>query len=384
MVFFSAVTALLWVAAALLWAQVYRAPENTAIRFFAATLTLMALNFALNVAPVIRSPVGLLVAVNLIGLATGYLKIGFFMTVVHGSQAGRRLRRELALVVVVAVIAMLAMTMAPTSLRAVLPGREAATHPAGFVFSISIVAYLTYVSLRTVIWTRELLPQAPRWVLRVSLILIGLGACAHLVTSAASLFTTTFLFATASPASVFDTLYAIMPIFTALGFMGLLCGALVPIVAGVLKEVPLARQHRAMSRSLDPLWMALNRAFPGLALATRAPNATRKLYRRTVEILDGLVLLRAYYDDAVAARAANEAAAAGIAGAVAELRVDAAVVAEALREHEAGRPAQRRYRLQVDSGGDNWSADAARLVGLAEQFATFSRPPRATEPSTVS
>jgi len=384
MILFVGVTALLWGAAALLWVQVYRAPENTAIRFFAATLTLMAMNFTINVAPVISSPVALLVAVNLIALATGCSKIGFFLTVVHGRKAGWRVRRELALVVVVAVIAAAAMILAPESLRAVLPGPEAAAHPAGFAFSISIVAYLTYVSVRTVIWTRQLLPQAPRRILRVSLILIGLGACAHLVTSAASLFTTTYLFATASTAPVFDTVYRIMPIFTALGFLGLLAGALTPIVDGVLREVPLARQHRQMSRALEPLWAALNNAFPDLALSTRAPSATRKLYRRTVEIRDGLVLLRPYYDDAVAVRASHEAAAAGETGDAAHVSVEASVVAAALRAHETGRRSERPYGLHVDADGERWSADAARLVALAERFAVIANPPRTTEPSAVS
>lgn len=97
--------------------------------------------------------------------------------------------------------------------------------------------------------------------------------------------------------------------------------------------------YRSLQR-LYPLWFALYRANPGIALHPPASrladlrNTRRvhfRLYRRVVEIRDGWLLLRPHMDARATTYARRLAASAGLPDADARAVVDAAALAVALR-----------------------------------------------------
>ncbi|MCG8920785.1 hypothetical protein L6E12_34020, partial [Actinokineospora sp. PR83] len=108
------------------------------------------------------------------------------------------------------------------------------------------------------------------------------------------------------------------------------------------------RRYR-LHRRLGPLWRALHRADPTIALDPPAvPDALvlgglrPRLYRRVIEIRDGLLALRPYRcrDTTESARAA--ATAAGLTGRELAAAVEAAAVAAALRSRADGTPPTAR------------------------------------------
>lgn len=367
LLFFTIVISLLWIGAMLLWVQVYRAPENIPIRFFAATLTLLSLNFLVNAIPGTSPPVELLI-INLLALATGFAKIGFFVSVTYGSSARRRIVSELVIVLVLAAIASGAWLLAPAELRAVLPGPEAANLSVGFVFSISIIGYLLYVSVWTVLWTRRLVPKVQRRVLRISLISIAVGACAHIVNASMGLYTAIQRFIPGLPPVTLPGVLFQLPILTSLAYIALLVGAVTPIVDGVIREIPLMLQQKGDLRAVTPLWTALVSQFPELSLRVGGVGPSRVLYRRTVEIRDGLVLLSPHYDPAVAEEARASSVRARESEADQAITVQAALVASALDAHRDGRVVAEPATLRFRAGAD-WQSDREDLVRLAKRFA---------------
>ena len=368
LLFFTILTSLLWVGAILLWVQVYRAPENVSIRFFAATLSLMALNFLINILPGPASATGLLL-INLIAVATGFTKIGFFLSLQHGRYAGRLILRDLLIAVSTITIAVIAWVAAPAELRAVLPGREAANQPAGFIFSISMVGYLTYVSARTLIWTRLFVPQTQRRALRISLIIIGAGAAAHLIVSFSSIYSAIQLFSAIIPPLPWGGFSSILPIFTGCGFACLLLGAAIPVVDGAIREVPRMKSQRNQSRALEPLSLALKLEFPQLALPLRSRSASHLLYRQIIEIRDGLVLLSPYYDSSVVEEALETSSTEP--EDQQRLTVRAALIIGALAAHRTNRLAERPYSLPGIAAVGDWLSDATDLVLLSRQFSAL-------------
>ena len=104
-------------------------------------------------------------------------------------------------------------------------------------------------------------------------------------------------------------------------------------------------------RRLGPLWRDLYRADPAIALDPPAvPDAFAvvrlrlRLYRRVIEIRDGLLALRPYRDPVVAAAARDRATRAGLHGPPCDAAVEAAVIAAALRAKAEGPTTRLRRR----------------------------------------
>jgi len=116
-------------------------------------------------------------------------------------------------------------------------------------------------------------------------------------------------------------------------------------------------------RALDPLWDALRRAFPAVVLEA-PPNVTpdRLLHRRVIEIWDGRLQLRPWFDPGAAerARASGDAA------------VEATLIADALRRRASGAEpvepaAVPRPMVVVD--------DVAWLSRVSKEFGAIARRP---------
>jgi hypothetical protein len=129
-----------------------------------------------------------------------------------------------------------------------------------------------------------------------------------------------------------------------------LAGVGVPAAAGWLRR---CRQYRR----LGPLWLALYRAEPAIAL--EPPRATvfptrLQLYRRVIEIRDGLLVIRPYRD-----------------GSGAGERQEAAEILAALRAREEGRPP--RSSEPAVQGGQDLGSDTEYLCRVADAFREIGR-----------
>ncbi|MEV4436703.1 MAB_1171c family putative transporter [Streptomyces sp. NPDC049555] len=140
----------------------------------------------------------------------------------------------------------------------------------------------------------------------------------------------------------------------------------------------LARNFVAYQR-LHPLWHALSTAVPGIALDPQAGNPLARLlpggtdfrlYRRVIEIQDGLLALRPYTSPAVIAAARQSAQEAGLAGDALRARVQAVSVAAALR-------AKRDQRKQPDGEPASVGPEAAGGGGYADEVAWLLKVARA-------
>lgn len=138
-----------------------------------------------------------------------------------------------------------------------------------------------------------------------------------------------------------------------------------------------AAYYRSLQR-LYPLWRVLYEAMPTIALL---PPVTRlaewldvrdlrlRLYRRVVEIRDGMVALRPYVDARTPTYARQYCEDAKLPAAEARVVVEAATLASALRGFARGRPAMAGSGEKQPSGG----LDLASEVQALEQFARCYR-----------
>jgi len=91
-----------------------------------------------------------------------------------------------------------------------------------------------------------------------------------------------------------------------------------------------------------------------------------RLYRRVIEIRDGLLALHPYREDGVAAAARERARAAGLTGQQLEAAVEAAAVAAALRSRASGRaPASAVVTV---AGGADLASDTVFLSRVARAY----------------
>lgn len=204
--------------------------------------------------------------------------------------------------------------------------------------------------------------RAPDLTLRLGLALVVAGVVAAMCyitsrTLVAISFRADFSFA-------FGTRYPMSKALPTLAHLLVLCGVAVPAVAGLVRR-------RGQYRRLAPLWQALYRAAPEIALEPprrRTPAFPTRLqvYRQVVEIRDGLLLLRPYRSAEVVEAARDRAASAGLHGENRETVVEAATVAAALHAHEQDVPPSRPD--DAVSGGRDLTSDIEYLCRLADAF----------------
>lgn len=145
-----------------------------------------------------------------------------------------------------------------------------------------------------------------------------------------------------------------------------LLGAALPALLGWLYR------YRLYQR-LGPLWRALYQAEPAIALDPPvAPDMLLvsqlrlRLYRRVIEIRDGLLALQPYRDPHIAATATEHATQAGMRGDQLEAAVEAATVAAALRSRAAGTPPAAPH-VSI-TGGDDLNSDTTFLSQVAYAY----------------
>ncbi|AOS62958.1 MAB_1171c family putative transporter [Actinoalloteichus hymeniacidonis] len=155
----------------------------------------------------------------------------------------------------------------------------------------------------------------------------------------------------------------------AISVLVMLIGISLPVAAPVVVRVVRWPLEYRVHRELRPLWNALYSAVPEIALtspqAVTGSYARRdvgmRLYRRVIEIRDGVLVVRPYRDPAVELWAADRASAAGLAGDELVATIEAVGLAAGIDALRRGSPAT----AAVDEEGDPADAYPGRL-GRAE------------------
>jgi hypothetical protein len=173
-------------------------------------------------------------------------------------------------------------------------------------------------------------------------------------------------------ASRFDVAYPVghtmlvSKVLPALAHLLVLLGATLPALLGWLYR------YRLYQR-LGPLWRALYRAEPAIALDPPAtPDVLQlsqlrlRLYRRVIEIRDGLLALQPYRDPHISATTTKNATRAGLSGQQLAAAVEAATVAAALRSRAAGTP-PTTPDVSI-TGGSDLDSDTTFLSHVATAY----------------
>jgi len=135
------------------------------------------------------------------------------------------------------------------------------------------------------------------------------------------------------------------------------------------------RRHRAY-RHLYPLWRDLHQVSPEIALLRPLPRLIDalilydldfRLYRRVVEIRDGILALRPYRDSETARSALNRCRAAGL-GDETQIVVEAASLAAALEAKRSGHPAKAGSVTTGSVGGADVPSEVLALERLARCY----------------
>jgi hypothetical protein len=170
----------------------------------------------------------------------------------------------------------------------------------------------------------------------------------------------------------------LVPVCTGTGTLVVVCGLTLPAWGPRLSVLYRRfREYRAYQH-LYPLWAALYRSTPSIALH---PPTSRladrlvvrdldlRLYRRVIEIHDGRLALRPWLDRDTAATAERRGRAAGLAGDDLRAAVEAGTLASALRARRAGRPPATSERTGIEGHGrSDLPSEVAWLVRVAGAF----------------
>lgn len=145
-------------------------------------------------------------------------------------------------------------------------------------------------------------------------------------------------------------------------------GATVPAWSKNLARDPHAFVHAYRAhRRLRPLWSVLRDASPDIALNQRARNIEFRLYRRVIEIRDGILTVRANVDDATREAVTRCARRRGLEGADVDAVIEAAAIHRAVTDPHAS-PAELPADVEV-IGGSSLDDEVDWLSRVADAYA---------------
>lgn len=360
----------LWVGVLDKVVQLWRAPEDLPLRALAACVVSATLTFTVNLPPLkplldaagagVRS-----LAVNVGTMAAAYFLLAFFTYSVRGPAARRAVRLQAVPLAAGVLVAFAAWALAPPAVRADPAQTANGANPHATVFVVAVLGYMAYAHSQSLRWSVAYVRAAGTARLRRGLVVIIVAICAFLVADATKSLLAVLQAATDLPRGVVSVLNAVDLTGVGVGALAFVVGVSFVAVTGMLASLPLWRAHRRYYRQLEPLWTAMDRAFPHHVLGRVPATSWRRrfgagsthyrFYRRVVEIRDGLVQLAPYYDTSSTGVADRE-----------EARW-AAVIRDALRAKEAGSPVVEADPVFVP-GGDDLESDARLLIGIAREL----------------
>ncbi|MBC3192747.1 hypothetical protein H7X46_16910 [Pseudonocardia sp. C8] len=307
----------------------------------------------------------------------------------HGSAgapaaAGRRRRVGLLLVVLAVLVVTFFLGRTPTGPVALFDYRG------DLALTTYVVVYAAYLGLTLV----RMLALAVRAVgrtrrrLRIGMAVLAAGCALGLVYAAGRVYTAVTAYAGLGPDGAdrycggpFETAHCTLAVgLPALSVALIVVGIGIPLLLGAPGELRRWIADVRLAHELRPLWRALCDALPQIALTSpgavdgRVPRyaASLRLYRRTVEVRDGALLLEPYRSPGDTREHRLRAARAGLSGERADAAVEAADLATALDRYRGaatlpdGPPPDRQA---PDPGADDTRAEAQRLARVSAAFA---------------
>jgi hypothetical protein len=155
--------------------------------------------------------------------------------------------------------------------------------------------------------------------------------------------------------------------------------SILAIVGAVLPAAgPRVENYRA-HRELYPLWSAMHKAEPAIALDApqsagrdrlRVRDLGYRLHRRVIEIRDGQLALRPYRRTDVALAARRHGQQRQLSGEDLEATVEAATLSAAVKDKAAGRGAPPGSSARTSSGGTRLSEEISWLRKVSRSFRT--------------
>ncbi|KAA2255219.1 hypothetical protein F0L68_28775 [Solihabitans fulvus] len=290
---------------------------------------------------------------NICTLVAAY---GFLTLMLHVSHPPEQIRsrsrwRLLALVVALAVMAVMFLASHPPSGTGVFTGLYR-SQPTLAVYTMVYSAYLG-VAVVDVAWLGFRSVRHVRGYLRVGMVIVSVGcllALGYVTQKVLSILTELFGGGAAEQlcAGPFSTVGCTFSVgMPALSVLAIIVGAAVPPLGPRIEAAVRWPARLRAHRRLRPLWEALYDAVPEIALTS--PQAVQgsvprrdmefRLYRRVIEISDGLLVLRPYRDPEATPAHRERAERAGLTGRDLAAAVEAADVDTALRRRRAGVPA---------------------------------------------
>jgi hypothetical protein len=365
------IAAALWIGVLNKVVQLWRAPEDLPLRALAACVVSATLTFTANLPPLEplldRAGAGVRsLVVNLGTMAAAYFLLAFLVYSMRGRTARRAVRLQALPLAAGILIAVTAWALAPPAVRADPAETANGANPHATVFVVAVLGSMAYAHSQSLRWSIAYVRAAGTARLRRGLVILSVAVCAFLIADATKS-VLALLQATIEPAPgavrVFTLIYLTG---VAVGALAFVVGVSYAAVVGMLVSVPLWRAHRRYYRQLEPLWTAVDQAFPQLVLG-RVPAASwrgrlgwdsshYRFYRRVVEIRDGLVLLGPYFEMP--------------AGRDDDQRDEAhwaAVIGAALHAKRAESPIVDADPVLVP-GGDDLESDARRLAAISREL----------------
>ncbi|MEU8233135.1 MAB_1171c family putative transporter [Actinoplanes sp. NPDC048967] len=367
-VLLAVIAAALWIGVLNKVVQLRRAPEDLPLRAVAACVVCATLSFTANLPPLEplldRAGAGVRsLVVNVGTMTAAYFLLAFLTYSMRGRAARRAVRGQAVPLAAGILIAVVAWSLAPPAVRADPAETANGANPHATVFVVAVLGYMAYAHSQSLRWSIAYVRAAGTARLRRGLIILSVAVCAFLVADATkSVLALLQAFVEPAPAAVrVLTLGYLTGVAT--GALAFVVGVSYAAVVGMLVSVPLWRAHRRYYRQLEPLWTAVDQAFPQLVLG-RVPavpwrgrlgwdSSHYRFYRRVVEIRDGLVLLGPYFE--IPADAPRDE------------QQWAAVIRAALRARQAESPIVDADPVLVP-GGDDLESDARRLAGISREL----------------
>jgi hypothetical protein len=240
----------------------------------------------------------------------------------------------------------------------------------GFLYVVTLLVALGEI-------TRMCLKYSPlagrRW-LRHGLRTTAIGALIYSVTVWSRAFSIVAVHLSLNPLQW----EVLTPFATGIGIPLMIAGLTMPCWGPHMSDLRRWWDNCHTYRRLYPLWRDLYQASPGIALHPPTRSMTHlnyRLYRRVIEIRDGLLALRSYRDPEVRIRARRCGEAAGLTGDELRAAVAAAQLRAALNAKAQGRVALASSRGSADDReifelrrGNDLTTEAAWLRQIARAY----------------
>lgn len=375
----------LWAGVVYTFGPLRRRPRQLGLQSYWLTLLLLALTFTVLLQPIYLAIDRLVAVPNLARLIGNELGVGAcwtvqrFMHYLVEDDHPSRLSSRWHVWVVIGTMGLLAglFAAAPVSHEAVDFTQRYGANPIIFVYRLVLLVYvgLTLVEVTRGSWRYAAIATEPSMRLGLRLDaaggIVGLGYVNHEILYDIAL-RCGVSYPLGNPLVIPDTLLTV-----AAGLF--VVGSTMPLWGrhlGILGLTQWASEYRSLRR-LYPLWLALYQATPDIALLPVRSALTDaltfrdlhfRLYRRVIEIHDGILVLHAYMGSQTIAVAHEECVKAGIPETDVPAAMEAASLAAAIHAKALGEVPWQPRDAWGPLGGIDMTADVAILEQVAYYF----------------